>query len=107
MKNEARKVTRKLTALLSGVVLSGQFATGAALYAHAEGETVDYSVEQNVSSSWYGGCCAEIVLTNLAGTETEGWKITFSTTDKITNLWNNSLVCLLQHKQEYLISNYT
>ena len=91
MKNEARKVTRKLTALLSGVVLSGQFATGAALYAQAEGETVDYSVEQNVSSSWYGGCCAEIVLTNLAGMETEGWKITFSTTDKITNLWNGTI----------------
>ena len=85
------KVARKLTALLSGVVLSGQFATGAVISAHAESDVVDYSVEQNVSSSWYGGCCAEIVLTNLAGTETEGWKITFSTTDKITNLWNGTI----------------
>lgn len=93
MKNKASKATRKITALLTGVMLSGQFATaGTAIYARAESEAaVDYSVEQNVSSSWYGGCCAEIVLTNLANTETEGWKITFSTTDKISNLWNGSI----------------
>ncbi len=91
MKNN--KVTRGFAAVLSGIMLSGQFASGSAvLYAHAESEAAtDYALTQKVTSSWYGGYCGEIVLTNLAKTETNGWKITFCSADKIANLWNGTI----------------
>ena len=103
MKTKRNKGTRKITALLSAMMISGQFAsTSAVIYAHAEGEaTKDYSVEQNVSSSWDGGCCAEIVLTNLADTETQDWEITFTTTDKISSLWNGSITGMIALEESY------
>lgn len=55
MKNKTNKVARKITALLAGVMISGQLATpGAAILAHAESGTVDYSLEQDVSAGLIG-----------------------------------------------------
>ncbi|MBR3515956.1 MAG: cellulose binding domain-containing protein [Lachnospiraceae bacterium] len=101
MKTRRNKVTRKITVLLSAIMLSEQLAgTGAVLYAHAEDEAVaEYTIEHNVNNSWDGGCSAEIILTNLADRETQDWKITFCTKDKITNLWGGSIVDC----QEYLV----
>ncbi len=55
MKNKTNKVARKITALLAGVMISGQLATpGAAILAHAESGTVDYSLEQDVLAGLIG-----------------------------------------------------
>ena len=102
MKAKRTKVTRKFTAAMSALMIAGQFASTGAIYAHAENASgVDYSVEQNVTSSWYGGCCAEIVLTNLSDSETENWKISFSSTDKISNLWNGTITACVETGDSY------
>ena len=53
MKTRNFKTTRKVTMLLSAILLSEQLAsTGAVLYAHAEEVTpVEYTIEHSVTSS--------------------------------------------------------
>ena len=93
MKTKQSKVTRRITMALSLVMLAEQLAgTGAVLYAHAEDEVkTEYSIEQNVSASWEGGCNATITLTNLADKDTQDWSVTFCTYDKITSLWGGTI----------------
>ncbi|MBO6207612.1 MAG: cellulose binding domain-containing protein [Lachnospiraceae bacterium] len=103
MKIKHSKVTQKITALLSVVLLSEQLATtGAVLYAHAEDVlSEDYSIEHHVTSTWDGGCSAEIILTNLSEKDTEDWKITFCSTDRITNLWGGTITECLEETGSY------
>ena len=100
MKTKQSKVTRRITMALSAIMLSEQLAgTGAVLYAHAEDEIkTEYKIEHSVTSSWDGGCNANIILTNLADRDTQDWSITFSTTDKITNLWGGTITECLEFK---------
>ena len=101
MKIKHSKLARRITALLSAVLLSEQLATtGAVLYVHAEDvQPENYSIDHNVTNSWDGGCSAEIILTNLADSETQAWEITFCTKDRITNLWGGTIT----ECQEYLV----
>ncbi|MBO6206358.1 MAG: cellulose binding domain-containing protein [Lachnospiraceae bacterium] len=87
------KATRRITLALSAILLSEQLAgTGAVLYAHAENEEkTEYSIEQSVTSSWDGGCNANIILTNLADKDTQDWSVVFCSSDKITNLWGGEI----------------
>ena len=100
MKTKQSKVTRRITMALSAIMLSEQLAgTGAVLYAHAEDEIkTEYKMEHSVTSSWDGGCNANIILTNLADRDTQDWSITFSTTDKITNFWGGTITECLELK---------
>ena len=70
------RATRNITAFLSAIMLMEQLAgTGAVIYAHAAEEAeANYSIEHNVTVAWDDGCSAEIILTNLADTETHQMK---------------------------------
>ena len=103
MKTKRFKSSRKITALLSAIMLSEQLAsTGAVIYAHAEDAVpAKYTIEHKVTSSWDGGCTAEIILTNNADVATENWSVTFCSSDEITNLWGGKITDCQEITESY------
>ncbi len=103
MKSKRTKATRKITMLLAMTMLSEQLvSTGAVLYAHAEDVTsAEYTIEHGVTSSWDGGCTAEIILTNKADVDTEKWSVSFCTCDEITNLWGGQITDCQEITESY------
>lgn len=92
MKKHRIKSSRKITALLSAIMLTEQLTSTGAILAHAEDvPPAEYVIEHNVTSAWDGGCTAEIILTNQAEADTESWSVTFCTRDKITSLWGGKI----------------
>ena len=107
MKIKKSKVTRIITVLLSTVMFFEQFATTDAMfYSHAEDVlSEDYSIEHRITSTWDGGCSAEIILTNLSDKDTKDWTVTFCTTDEITNLWGGTITECREQKTSYGTEN--
>jgi len=51
----------------------------------------EYSVDNNVSSSWDGGCIGELKIDNLRNTAIEDWVLTVQTTGSFASVWGADL----------------
>ena len=101
------KVIRKMSALLAGIILFEQISgTLPMIYACAEEDTTTaYSIEHKITSSWDGGCNAEITLTNLSESETLDWSFSFNSYDYITSLWGGKITEKITEADDSILEN--